>query len=65
MLLFTPIIFAAIPTHTSLCAVKVSSKSWAVCKSAAVAGSDFNVKNIGSCTSSLIILKPHNNIDYI
>lgn len=31
MLLFTPIIFAAIPTHTSLCAVKVSSKSWAVC----------------------------------
>ena len=56
MCLRTPIIFAAMPTQLSLCAISVSSKSCATCKSSFVAISDFPARKIGSCISSLTIL---------
>ena len=54
--LATPIIFAAMPTQLSLCAISVSSKSCATCKSSFVASSDFPARKMGSCISSLTIL---------
>ena len=50
-----PIILAAIPTHPSLCAISVSSKSCAIYKSSAVAASDFLANKIVSCIISLTI----------
>jgi len=50
--------FAAMPTQLSLCAISVSSKSCATCRSSVVASSDFPARKIGSCISSLIISFP-------
>ena len=47
--------FAAMPTQLSLCAISVSSKSCATCRSSFVATSDFPARKMGSCISSLII----------
>ena len=67
MRLRTPIIFAAIPTQLSLCAISVSSKSWATCRSSFVATSYFPARNIGSYISSFIIffskLTSHSTIE--
>lgn len=49
MRLLTPIIFAAMPTQPSLCAVSVSSRSCATPRSAAVAGSAFWDRKIHLC----------------
>jgi len=43
------------PTHLSLCAINVSSKSCATCISSFVATSDFPARKMGSCMSSLTI----------
>ena len=43
-------------TQLSLCAINVSSKSYATCKSSLVATSDFPARKIGSCMSSLIMI---------
>lgn len=58
----TPIIFAAMPTQLSLCAISVSSRSCATNRSSFVAGYDFPARNIGSCISSLTISV---NFDYL
>ncbi len=49
------IIFAAIPTQLSLCAINVSSKSCATCRSSFVATSNFPARKMVSCISSLTI----------
>ena len=51
----TPIIFASIPTQLSLCAISVSNKSYATCKSSFVATSDFSARKTESLISTLII----------
>ena len=55
MLLRMPIMLAAIPTQVSLCAINVSSRSLATCKSSFAAFSDFPARKSGSCINSLII----------
>lgn len=49
----TPIMFAAMPTQLSLCAINILSKSCTTCRSSFVATSDFLARNIGSCINSL------------
>lgn len=51
----TPIMFAAMPTHSSRCAVSVSSNSRAVFRSSRVAGSERIPRKIGSCINSFTI----------
>lgn len=63
----TPTIFASIPTQLSLCAISVSNKSYATCKSSFVATSDFPARNIGLCINSLslnILLDTETNSIY-
>ena len=56
MRLQTPIMLAAMPTQLSLWAVRVSSRSWAVARSSAVAGAAFWARNVSSLQISRIIL---------